>query len=81
MGMNLVEFLNARLDQDERPVVTARMRREIEAKRAIIGWHVPLEDCEPPQCIVCLEHMPCRTLRAIAAVWDNYPGYRQEWKP
>lgn len=59
----------------------ARVLREVEAKRAIVGWHVPVKDCEPPQCIICLEYVPCRTLSALAAVYSGHPDYRQEWKP
>lgn len=59
----------------------ARVLREVEAKRALVGWHVPLEDCEPPQCVVCLEYMPCRTLRALAAAYSDHPDFDQERKP
>lgn len=55
--------------------------REIAAQRAILALHVPLDDCEPQQCVICLEYVPCRTLRHHAAVWSDHPGYSPEWKP
>jgi len=69
---DLIAFLKARLEQDERPVVTARMRREIEAKRAIIlQW-----EHSPPESPVLTN-----VLYQLAAIYVDHPGYRQEWKP
>jgi hypothetical protein len=59
----------------------ARVLREVEAVRKLLGLHVPIEGVEPPQCIVCLEYVPCDTLRFLAAVYSDHPDYRQEWAP
>lgn len=73
----------------------ARVLREVEAKRAILGWHHPewgdyvdgdgieratheCAECEPPG---TPDNWPCRTVRALAAIWRDHPGYRPEWKP
>jgi hypothetical protein len=58
------------------------LRRQVPAMRAILGLHVPLEDSgEPPQCVICLEYVPCRTLRYLAAVYSDHPDYRPGWAP
>src|SRR6266568_8021922 len=85
---DLIAFLRARLEQDERPVATARMRREIAAKRAILEWHQPewadyvdgdgieratheCAECEPPG---TPDNWPCRTVRALVAVYSGHPA-------
>ena len=95
-GPTLAEFLNARLDEDERHADTvgavawrtgytaARVLREVAAKRAILYIH----DADP-KCAVCHdggwdwepEDWPCPTIRALAAVYSDHPDYLQEWKP
>jgi hypothetical protein len=39
----------------------------------------------PDICARCASHAegeyPCRTLRALAAVYADHPDYRDEWKP
>ena len=71
----------------------ARVLREVEAKRRITALHHPVfedyvdgdgiergsyqcaED-EPPG---SPDYWPCRTIRAIAAIYSDHPDYRQEW--
>ncbi len=65
----------------------ARVLREIDAKREIMGHHVPVGDGT-----VCLSYChtrtpgeaqtwPCLTLRLLALPYLDRPGYRDEWKP
>jgi hypothetical protein len=94
---DLIAFVTARLADDERPVVTARMRREIAAKRAILAeheprrvgqsliWcercHRPIRDAREDEDQCGPFDWPCPTLRALTAVWSGHPDYRPEWKP
>jgi hypothetical protein len=72
----------------------ARVLREVAAKRAILAAH-PHVKVEYPSgsanfgCEPC-EHDSeygmygdgwCKTARALASVWSDHAGYRQEWKP
>lgn len=70
-----------------------RCLREAEAKRAILAGHEPEPWGEPhPELSRCGQghgeedggywtKWPCVEVRAIAAVWSDHPGYRDEWKP
>ncbi len=66
-----------------------RALREVTAGRAILEWHRPEWDdyadgdgieratrqcaeCEPPG---TPDNWPCRTVRALAAVWNDHPDY------
>jgi len=55
----------------------ARVLREVAAKRAILA------ECEPRPGIgiVAIELAAQRILRHLAAVWNDHPDYRPEWKP
>jgi hypothetical protein len=124
---DLVTFLRACLDEDERVALEAaaqtggnveivaknldiifeclgrhwarhdpaRVLAEVAAKRAIVDLHSPSEgDCrtcahltddEDPDgnwyTDVLGEPWPCPTLRHLAAVYADQPGYRPEWAP
>jgi hypothetical protein len=73
----------------------ARVLREVAAKRAILARHRPWWDdyvdgdgieratrecreCRPPG---TPDNWPCYTIKVLAAVFSDHPGYRDEWKP
>ena len=91
---DLVAFLNARLADDERPVVTARMRREITAKRARLTYYQEAQAkldrivAHPGEMSAGDEGMwlgktaaARMACRYDAAIWDRHSDYRAEWKP
>ena len=104
---DLTAFVRERLDDDERelqkdpPVglgyanLSARMRLEIAAKRAIVGFHQPEwtdyvdgDGIERGsyECAECEpggtpNNWPCRTMRQLAAVYSADARYRAEWAP
>ena len=68
----------------------ARVLREVEAGRTILAEHFAEDRGESlpgADCGVCYyigtpgspAGWPCRTLRALAAVWSDHPDYDQEW--
>ena len=67
--MNITEFLEARITEDETRATyygplamgTARVLAECAAKRAIIVYSPP------------------KTLQHLAAVYKDHPDYQQEW--
>lgn len=73
----------------------ARVLREVEAKRAILGLHYPgLPPAGAPDGLtICAGEeadgdtwqmatsWPCHTVCVIAAVYSDHPDYRPEWKP
>lgn len=86
-----VEYAHTVKQFDER-----RMLREVAAKRAILAEHAiyePGQYAGYPQfwsCSACGAAgygesyevgWPCPTVRHLAAVWSDHPGYRDEWKP
>ena len=81
---DLIAFLKARLADDERPVVTDRMRREIAAKRAHIRmWEavaVNFTHVDETVFEFAKREVLEEVLAHDAAVWSGHPGYRQEWK-
>lgn len=66
----------------------ARVMAEVEAKRAILELHRPLDDM---WCSACCDNVapyelnateyPCPTLRLLALPYADHRDYRQEWKP
>ncbi len=128
---DLVEFLNARLYEDERAAreacryddedaaewdieyqwarharhktagggrhwyahgapTPARVLREVEAKRRIIGLHSPGSHVGDIMCLTCAEDdgygglrgdWPCDTAKLLALPHADHPDYREEWKP
>lgn len=83
---DLTAFVSARLDEDDYWANidggNLRRQREVAAKRAILAEHATrnwkiddgVHDCQ-------WATWPCRTLRLLAAVWNDHPDYRQEWAP
>ena len=73
----------------------ARVLREVEAKRAILGLHRPEwhdfinadgDDRTSSDCAECSTHglpdrWPCPTLRHLAAVYGGHPDYDPAWAP
>ena len=62
-----------------------RALAECKAKRAIIELHKPgLAPAYEGYEKVCSEDRddwPCPTLRVLASVYSDHPGYRPEWRP
>lgn len=72
---------------------SARVLREVAAKRAILDRHSPHETAfnglacnwcsedvdDRPQ--LAKERWPCPDVLSLAAVWSDRPGYRDDWKP
>ena len=84
--MDLVEFLRARLDEDEAEHWAiasiyiarhdpARVLREVEAKRRIVATAVLMLDGG-----VSYESWES-VLQDLALPYSEHPDYRQEWKP
>jgi len=48
-----------------------RVLRQVTALRVILAEHAPIST--PPLCSVCGEYAPCKTLRALAAIWADHP--------
>ena len=88
-------FLNARLDEDERELVkdppvglgyanlAARIRRDVEAKRAILDQLATDLSYSPP---VPSGHQRAWAIaslivEALTTVYSDHPDYRPEWKP
>jgi Family of unknown function (DUF6221) len=72
----------------------ARALREVEAKRAILKRHRPghasygplegglyCEAASSDEDLWYAKRWPCLDLRILAAIWDDHPDYREEWKP
>jgi hypothetical protein len=73
----------------------ARVLGEVKIFRLIIEVHDPsrAEYPEIGDCPVCIsdqsrypelwesDKAPCATLRLLAAIFDDRPGYREEWRP
>lgn len=75
----------------------ARVLREVAAKRAILAAHAPETPSkygsDVPRCTACLTYRegwhedwnadawPCRTVRHVAAIWNDHPAYDPAWAP
>jgi Family of unknown function (DUF6221) len=69
----------------------ARVLREVQAKRVILGEHQPEPWGRPhPELLRCNQGhddtgywtpWPCAEVRAITAVWSDHPDYQKEWAP
>src|SRR5258706_496068 len=71
-----------------------RAVREVDAKRKIVAVPAPgypnnyPQRARQPACGICHsggwdwdpEQWPCATVRALAAVWSDHPGYDPAWK-
>jgi hypothetical protein len=69
------------------PPFAARARAECRAKRAILALHRGAADVWGFHgCLTCgnvadtTAGYPCPTVRALAAVYADHPGYRAEWR-
>lgn len=62
----------------------ARVLREVEAKRRMLGIHRPYVP-EPDQaCLGCaggIMFSACPVIRLLALPYADRPGYREEWRP
>ena len=91
--LTLVEFLTARLDEDESyarhdetphsgPGSTARVLREVEAKRRIVDVAAECADGMWHTGYTCgAENGYADILDHLAAVYADHPDYREEWRP
>jgi hypothetical protein len=66
----------------------AAVLRKVEAHRRILDLHVTRDgtggtwDTDPAAlCNEDSDVQPCSTLRLLASVYSDRPGYRQEWAP
>ena len=66
----------------------ARVLREVEAKRRILSEHTMEPGLFPPSCSRCYAEYPeewepllwpCPTVRDLAAVYSDHPGYDPGW--
>lgn len=65
----------------------ARVRRQVEALRAVIVPHrvEPFDPDVDGGCVgepwigSCTECSRCQVLRAVASIWSDHPDYRPEW--
>jgi len=58
----------------------ARVLREVEAHRRILAAHRPGSDpCDAHD--ASLRTIECETLRLLASIYSDRPGFRQEWAP
>lgn len=92
---DLIAFLNARLDEAAfDPVVVEALRAVValHGRMSILPGHPMFNDahltrmpmtlcrsCEPETMWRRERSWPCRTLRAIAAIWSDHPDCRPEW--
>ena len=86
MPGDLIAFLNARIDEDERYLKsnqhhlwTQRPLREVEAKRTILAEYERALEKAPGN--LPLINTLIRLMRVLAAVYSDHRDYRQEWKP
>jgi len=55
-----------------------RSLHQVTALRVILAEHAPIST--PPICNICSEDAPCKTLRALAAIWPHHadqPGHHE----
>lgn len=83
------------LKSNQHHLWTQRPLREVAFKRAILEWHYRgLPPVDAPEGLeICggeggdgdtwqmATPWPCPQIRALAAIWSDHPGYRQEWAP
>ncbi len=73
-------------DGDETPVfyfgirLCEYMLREVAAKRRILALHGPAEGRHPDFCGHDLHQLPCQTLRLLASVYADAPGFAWAWR-
>ena len=62
-------------------MTTARVLREVEAKRAVLNAYVCTDGDSPRDRDRGRWDGLHATVRHLAAVYSDHPDYRQEWKP
>jgi hypothetical protein len=88
---DLVDFVHARLDDDEAAAYDiarndpARALADVEAKRRIVAEHARMA---PRYCRTCDyageqdgRRYGCTTLRLLALPHAGHPDYQEEWRP
>lgn len=94
--MDLVEFLRARLDEDEQPcegvgeysdcyMFSERRLRDVEAKRQIVTAYADALSiqngfAEVPREVGTREALEL-ACKALALPYADHPDYRPEWRP
>lgn len=71
-----------------------RVLAECDAKRRIVELHGPVDKYDTDSCRECSDSgwagcvdghsrvpLPCPTLRLLALLYGDRPGYRPEWRP
>lgn len=65
-----------------------RWMAEVQAKRAILDLHAPLEDAGWVTCAECFDphgtqcpEYPCETVRHLMSVYADHPDYDESWRP
>lgn len=86
MSTDLTAFLTARMLEDEvraRAVAhPARLLREAEAKRRIVGrCTARMNELDPNGLVSPRALLARQILIDVAAAYSDFPGYRQEWAP
>lgn len=82
-GFDLRAFLRMRLDEDELRQAGSP-GGPVQARRAIMDLHHPTGD---PHHLVCHEchdfthRWPCRTIRWLAVMYEDHPGFQESWRP
>lgn len=75
--MTIVEFLEARLPQDEAEADSARALREVAAKRRLVELYGSLSAQWAPNVDYGFAQT---TLRTLAAIYSDHPDYKNEWE-
>lgn len=61
-------------------LTTARVLREVGAKRKLIEHHAPGEANYTDRCVMDDSRWPCFTVRTVAAVYSDHPDYDPAWR-
>jgi hypothetical protein len=80
IGADVILTGDARVSRFMERFDPARVLREVEAKRSAFELHHP-DSPDSPECVTCGPRWPCRTVEALATIYANHPGYREEWRP
>jgi hypothetical protein len=92
--MDLVEFVTARLDEDEREIradppvgmgyarLPVRMLREIQAKRVVLAEYAAVAGNEGHDDVEYAHGWAAGlglAVRAMATAWSDHPDWRTDW--
>lgn len=75
MNHTLMAFLLARIEED---MLDANLWRELLIEHAEYGGYCGT--CQDMQ-LGDPQRWPCRTVRLMAAEYDDHPDYRAKWRP